>query len=77
MLQIPLASFFSISPLPNPLASKMLPWELGVARRSFVTSFSVPFVLSTAAFNAASEAIDAYWATWREVYAPRGNPRAV
>ena len=59
----------------NPLASKTLPWEIGVARRSFVASVTIPVVLSTAAYNALAEAIDTYWDTWREVYSPRGNPR--
>ena len=41
----------------NPLASKMAPWHLAIARRTFVTMATLPFIWG-----------ETFWKTWYEVY---------
>ena len=40
-----------------PMNSKMYPWQIALARRSFVTLVTLPIIWS-----------EAYWRTWYEVW---------
>lgn len=41
----------------NPLATKLMPWQIAIARRTFVTWFTLPAIWS-----------EAYLKAWYEVY---------
>lgn len=41
----------------NPMESKLYPWQVAVARRSFVTFVTLPIIWS-----------EAFFKTWHEVY---------
>ena len=41
----------------NPFATKLYPWQVALARRTFVTMVTLPMIWS-----------EAYWKTWYEVY---------
>ena len=41
----------------NPMATKMFPWQVALARRTFVTMATLPMIWS-----------EAYWKTWHQVY---------
>lgn len=43
----------------NPFATKLYPWQVALARRSFVTYVTLPIIWS-----------EAFWKTWYEVYRP-------
>ena len=41
----------------NPFATKLMPWHIAVARRTFVALATLPMIVS-----------ETFWKTWAEVY---------
>lgn len=41
----------------NPMASKLAPWHIAIARRNFITMATLPMIWS-----------ECFWKTWYQVY---------